>query len=151
MEQPAQDVSLQENTIDDNQSTSKDPSSGEEEMSSEFKSNPSQAVDSVAESKDGESSVDGATILPLASELCSADQELKATTGSPSHRDSPDEYLEKTKHDSSYPERSDECRKSHSLTVSRKRERAEPIDMFESEGRDDESNESGDESEYGIL
>lgn len=140
---------MQKNTVEDNQSTSKDPSTlSDEEISSESKNNTTQAVDGGTENTEvAESSIEGPTTLLPASELCPAEQEFKDTNSSPSD-DPPDECLDETKKDLSNPVRSDECTKSESLTLSRKRERVEPIDMFESETRDDDSSESEDEGEY---
>ena len=141
---------MQKNTAEDNQSASKDPSTlSDEEISSELKDNTTEAVDGETESRDvAESSIEGPTTLPPAGELLPGEQDLKETDSSPSDNP-PDECLGETKKDLSYPVRSDEGTKSESL--SRKRERVEPIDMFEPETRDDDSSESGDESEYDIL
>ena len=141
---------MQKNTAEDNQSASKDPSTlSDEEISSELKDNTIEAVDGETESRDvAESSTEGPTTLPPAGELLPGEQDLKETDSSPSDNP-PDECLGETKKDLSYPVRSDEGTKSESL--SRKRERVEPIDMFEPETRDDDSSESGDESEYDIL
>ena len=143
---------MQKNTVEENQGASRDPSTlSDEEISSELKDNTTEAVDGETESRDvAESSIEGPTTLPLASELLPGEQDLKETDSSPSDNP-PDECLGETKKDLSYPARSDEGTKSESLSVSRKRERVEPIDMFEPETRDDDSNESGDESEYRYI
>ena len=143
---------MQKNTAEDNQSASKDPSTlSDEEISSELKDNTTEVVDGETESRDvAESSIEGPTTLPPASELLPGEQDLKETDSSPSDNP-PDECLGETKKDLSYPVRSDEGTKSELQSVSRKRGRVEPIDMFEPETRYDDSSESGDESEYDIL
>jgi hypothetical protein len=142
-----------QNMIEDQSSVS------DEETSTESKNDDTQAADGECKVTascvaDEESAIQGPAILPPASELGTSEQAAKdSTSSSTSEQAAKDstssstdnlcsEYLDEKKPELGQTSLSEGSPKPESLNMSRKRERSAAIDMFESEARQDDSNEN---------
>lgn len=129
-----------QNMIEDQSSVS------DEETSTESKNDDTQAADGECKVTascvaDEESPIQGPAILPPASELGISEQAAKDSTSS-STDNLCSEYLDEKKQELGQTSLSEGSPKPESLNISRKRERSAAIDMFESEARQDDSNEN---------